>query len=138
MTRSQPLEVLDLIPQVLRRSFLLHSLVAMSALVAIHTYHTRKWETYISQRFPRKPHVLAVLNDWPARTHQIDIHVPTLMHAELMARHHDGTILYTSNMRCATHVPADEQALSDSLNCQPGEGHAVHGRNGHVYHAVSE
>jgi hypothetical protein len=84
------------------------------------------WDgTYIGVWQGRKPDVLAVLDDRPARAVQVHVDVLRAVHAELPARDDDDAVLDARDVRRARDVPAHNQAARNVLQVQGCEGRAV-------------
>lgn len=81
---------------------------------------------------------MTVLDDRSTRALQVNVTVPTLVHPELFACHHNHAILYSRHMCGPVHLAADQQALVDVLQRQTGQGLAIDGGHGQVDDAASE
>lgn len=124
----EPLEVINLVPQIRRFRYLRRNLstgqflnqTTKKTLSFCDSFH--KVKTYIIPRQRRKPQSLAILENRTTRTVQIDIHIFTIVHAELAARHHEYAICHVRNVDGACDVAAEYEAVFDVAEVEGCEG----------------
>lgn len=131
LVRLQPLEIVDLVPEVLVSLLSIGHL----SLLARSLFPGSKVCTYIDLRQRREPHSKTVLNDRVTTRPQIEIHIPTLVDADLARRNDYDTVSHTRDKRRPAHPSSDDQALIDIIQRQARERlccRVNERRNGHV------
>jgi len=132
--RLDPFEIVDLTPTIL----VIRTVMAESLKKELeHCTRGKKTKhTHIGFRYPAEPDIRAILNDRITRAAEVDIDILAVVHAELPARYHNGTVFHASDVGRATNLAANQKTFIDVFNSQACKGFAVGGGNGHVDNAV--
>lgn len=120
----EPLEVINLVPQIRRFRYLRRHLSIGQFLnkttpkLFYFSGIFAKRKAYITPRQRRKPQCLAVFENRATGTVQIDIYVLAVVHAELATRCHDYAIGHVCDMDGTCDVAAEYEAVFDTAEVE--------------------
>lgn len=117
----EPVEVVNLVPLVLRGVLFVGQLPPYQYKAPFHTRRYMELSTHIIRGDFRKSHPLAPLDNRPAPTPQPYPHVLTFMHAHLPCVHHQHRVSHARDMRRPRDMARHNQAARHIFHRETGK-----------------
>lgn len=89
--------------------------------------------TYVCFWYLSESDICTILDNRVAGAAEIDIHVGTIVHAELMARHDDDAVFDAGDVSWSVDLTANQKTLLDPLNGEARVWLPLCGRYRHVH-----